>query len=172
MKKATMLKIIGVLLGFSLIGSIAGAVAWFNPIANISVEDNPIEGTTEGAYFAYGDGTTEAKAYGITKPRHLYNLAWLTYLGYFKDKQCYFKLGNDVSMSDWTIPPIGTSEFPFVGNFNGNGHIVSNCTISNKFADFGSKHPGAVTSTNFKPNSVKIVGFFGIVGDALESGEE
>lgn len=165
MKKATMLKIIGVLLGFSLIGSIAGVVAWFNPIANISVEDNPIEGTTEGAYFAYGDGTTKAKAYGITKPRHLYNLAWLTYLGYFKDKQCYFKLGNDVSMSDWTIPPIGTSEFPFVGNFNGNGHIVSNCTISNKFTDFGSKHPGAVTSTNFKPNSIKIVGFFGIIGE-------
>ena len=165
MKRSTMIKMMAVLVGTAVVGSVTGAIAWFNPVASIDTVDAPINGTAEGAYFAYGDGTTQAKAYGISKPRHLYNLAWLTYLGYFKDSQCYFELANDIDMDGWVLPPIGTTEYPFVGNFNGQDFIVSNATVSNNFSDYGRKHPGAVSSSNFKNNVVKIVGFFGVIGE-------
>ncbi len=165
MKRSRVLTFLSILVGVGVVGSVAGAVAWFSPSASIGGEDSPIEGTTEGAYFAYGDGTTLGKAYGISKPRHLYNLAWLTYLGYFKDKQCYFELANDIDLDGWVLPPIGTTQYPFVGNFNGKNYIVSNATMSNQFSDYGTKHPGAVTSTNFDQTKVKIVGFFGVIGE-------
>ena len=165
MKRLTTIKLIGALLGFSLIASVTSTIAWFAPTAVIENSNNPIEGATEGAYFAYGDGSEE-KPYGIKKPRHLYNLAWLNYLGFFNKKQFYFELDNDLSMEGWTIPPIGTTEYPFVGQFNGKNHIVSSCTISNEFTDYGTKHPGVVPkSDDFDSSAVKIVGFFGVVGN-------
>ncbi|MCR5491980.1 MAG: hypothetical protein K6F32_07630 [Bacilli bacterium] len=71
-------------------------------------------------------------------------------------------------MSEWSIPPIGTTDYPFVGCFNGNGYTVSDCLTSNDFTDFGTKHPGAVTSDNFDSSAVKIVGFFGVVGELAD----
>ena len=166
MKKANTIKLLlSVLIGACTVGAITGSVAWFEPKASITESNNPIDGLTEGAYFAYGDGTTEAKAYGITKPRHLYNLAWLTYLGILNDKQYYFEVADDIDMEGWVLPPIGTTEYPFVGHFDGKNHIISNATTSNLYSDFGQKHPGTVTSSNFKTNVVKIVGFFGVVGN-------
>ena len=164
MKRSTVIKLLASILGVSLVASVTSTIAWFVPIARIENTDSPIEGATEGAYFAYGDGSS-GSPYGIKKPRHLYNLAWLNYLGYFNDSQVYFELDNDLSMEGWTIPPIGTSTYPFVGHFNGKDYIISDCTISNQFSDYGTKHPGVVTSTNFVSSSVKIVGFFGVIGN-------
>ena len=158
----------------------AGSLAWILPYVQVdntfNTNDN-ITGSTMGAYFAYGNGipTGEGnRVYGITKPRHLYNLAWLQYLGWFDrtdsskadyGQQFYFELANDLDMTGWVLPPIGTEEHPFIGNFEGNGHIISNLTISNNFSDFNT-HPSAITgwnSTNYK--QPHIIGLFGVIGN-------
>ena len=164
MKRRSVLKSFSIGLTALLAGAVAGTIAWFHPIANLGLADTPIEGATAGAYFAYGDGNS-GTPYGISKPRHLYNLAWLTYLGFFKDKQTYFELANDIDMDGWVLPPIGTAEYPFIGQFDGNDFIVSNSTVSNSFADYGNKHPGAVTQSSFNANIPNIVGFFGVIGN-------
>lgn len=148
------------LIGMSFAGMVFSTLSWFE--AYLAVPDNKINGQVEGAYFAYGDGLTPETAYGITNYRHFYNLSWLTYLGRFKDRQYYFELGNDVDMGGTVIPPIGTTQYPFIGHFDGQNYVVSNFTISNFFGDYVI-HP--TNETSIDSNVVKVVGVFGVVGD-------
>lgn len=175
------------LTSLSFFSVVAGTISWFNPrltVDNSTNTQNNISGEVEGAYFAYGDGilsTSEGdghRAYGITKPRHLYNLAWLQYIGHFEHddpedelygKQFYFELAEDLDMTDWVLPPIGTEDNPFVGNFNGNGHIISNLTVSNNFEEFNT-HPSAILGwDNDDYKQPHIIGFFGVVGNYEDS---
>lgn len=172
------IRVILPILGISLlmVGMSAAvfSYAWFS---TKTITSENITGTTAGAYFASGDGTKtdeEDKSYILNKPIHLYNLAWLQYMGVFNEassekdsdgkyitKTTYFRLEDDLDMSGYVLPPIGTEEHPFVGNFDGNNHAVSNVTISSEFSDF-TKHPNSVTNENYViPN---IIGFFGIIG--------
>ena len=138
-------------------------------------------GSATPAYFAGGDGS-EKNPFRITNAVHLYNLAWLQYLGYFNRRegfnndrdQTYFELGKDVDMRGRAIPPIGTEEYPFIGEFKGNGHKVTNLTISNKKGtDNLVKTPtNAKFSNNIlrfvddtKAHDIEIVGMFGVTGD-------
>ena len=139
MKKSSKL-LIG--LGFILVAGTIGvsaSLAWFHPTTSVgnNGETNtmPIDGSSSSGYFAYGDGSEE-KPYGIRTPRHLYNLAWLQYMGYFNNKQLHFELADNVNMSGWTLPPIGTEDNPFISIFNGNGYVVSNLTVSNNFSEW------------------------------------
>lgn len=147
----------------ALIGliSLSLTFAWFEEKAVMPAYN--ITGSSAGAYFAYGngkarDGSNKNQPFGISTPRHLYNLAWLQYNGSFDNRQYYFELANDIDMSGWELPPIGTEESPFLGNFDGKGYVISNLTVSNKSA------------FNLKPAQVdydtqpEIVGFFGVVG--------
>ncbi|MCR5348487.1 MAG: hypothetical protein K6E59_02620, partial [Bacilli bacterium] len=173
MRRSLTIKLLAGLVGFTALATLAGTAAWFIPTATINSANTPIEGETLGAYFAYGDGTAE-QPYGITKPRHVYNLAWLQYLGMFNKvdnpnspyygRQFHFEVAADVDMGGMVIPPIGTTEYPFVGELKGQNHIISGFETSNSFADY-NKRPAAVNSGNFKNNVVKIVGFFGVVGN-------
>lgn len=150
---------------------IAGSLSWFTDY--VSLNPDQIQGSTLGTYFAYGDGTKD-KPYGINTPRHLYNLSWLQYMGEFnqttdsstgKLQSYYFEIDSSISeldMTSWTIPPIGTEEYPFIGTFNGNDVVVSNLTISNTFSDYNA-HPYKYDSNSF--TSPQIIGFFGIVGE-------
>lgn len=147
-------------------------LSWFNKGFNI--EFNKQTGLSEANYFASGDGTKD-NPYTITTPRHYYNFAWLQYLGEFnkttkKDNidvidQKYFVLGNDIDMSEYVVPPVGTSEYAFVGNFNGGGNVINNLKVSNNFADFGARHPSIVNETNFNDKNINILGTFGVVGN-------
>lgn len=138
-------------------------------------------GSATPAYFAGGDGT-EDNPFRITNAVHLYNLAWLQYLGYFNRRegfnndrdQTYFELGKDVDMRGRAIPPIGTEEYPFIGQFNGNGHKVTNLTISNKkgTGDLVYSPTNAKFSNNIlrfvddsKAHDIEIVGMFGVTGN-------
>ena len=167
------------LVAFTGVASMSGTISWFVQRARIQPDVSPIEGTTDSSYFAYGNGkkgSANDSPFGITRPRHLYNLAWLTYLGYFTEPT-YFELADNIDMTGWTLPPIGTPENPFIGNFNGSGYVISNLTISNDFEKFGNKHPSIVTKTKFDNgdnplspetetnNYPNIVGFFGVVGN-------
>lgn len=157
---------------FTLLPVIGISIAWFSATANMKISENPIEGVVQDKYYESGDGLTPETAYLITKPRHLYNLAWLQYLGFYNkssgvdNHQFYFKLGDNIDMSKFgAIPPIGTELNPFVGNFDGNGYVVSGVTVSNNFSEYVS-HPSAIAgwdnSTKKQPH---ILGLFGIVGD-------
>ena len=167
------------IISMAFLGVTMSTISWFS---NLVVIDNAygtntqIEGSTMGAYFAYGNGIPTGdgnKVYGINKPRHLYNLAWLQYLGYFDNKQggpqFYFEIDpnmeGDLDMSGWVLPPIGTEDHPFVGNFNGNGKTIKNLTVSNNFGDYNT-YPNDVSewnSTNHK--QPHILGLFGVVGN-------
>ena len=177
MSKKLSVALLSVLCGLTGLASASATISWFINKATVDSAAQPIVGDTEGAYFAYGNGKLydpngDDKPYGIKTPRHLYNLAWLTYLGYFNDKpQMYFELADNIDMTGWTLPPIGTEQYPFVGSFDGQGYVISNLNTSNDYTDFGNKHPSKVTKDYFTMNDnsnnnyPNVVGFFGVVGN-------
>lgn len=58
-------------------------------------------------------------------------------------------------MEGTVIPPIGTTEFPFIGDFNGNNKTIANLIISNSNNDF---------PTNLKAILLgESIGFFGVI---------
>lgn len=145
------------------------SMAWYQSLNKASI--NGEQGYTASAYFAGGDGSS-ASPYVINQPIHLYNLAWLQYLGYFnqtKDgayKQTYFVLGADLNMStstiNWTLPPIGTTDNPFIGNFDGGGYTISNLVVDNTLGDGHiTRKPSIISSIT----GVNIVGTFGVIGN-------
>ena len=160
-------------------GVISSSLAWFHDYA--TMPEGRIDGSIRGAYFAYGDGSAD-EPYGIAIPRHLYNLAWLQDTGYFNRDldgdgvldTFYFEIdpsllrsngGTGVlDMEDYYIPPIGTTTYPFLGQFNGNGVVISDLNVTNSYADFGTNHPTAVNSSSYAANKSQVVGLFGVVG--------
>lgn len=167
MKRKSLRLICGiVLLGASI--ATGSSLAWFTATAKIGSGGThlPIESGTESGYFAYGNGSSD-NPYGIRTPRQLYNLAWLQFLGliHLDTQQLYFELADNIDMTNWVLPPIGTETYPFIGNFNGKGYVISNLTISNKFGDYND-HPSVIsnfgTTTNLQPH---ILGMFGVVGN-------
>ena len=154
---------------------IAGAtLSWFNN--QVTIDGNGvIGGSSIGGYFGGGDGSADAP-YKIMNGTHLYNLAWLQDLGAFNkdtdedgniDKQYHFIVSNDVNLGGLVIPPIGTYEYPFLGEFNGNNKTISNFTITNKLGgdDGINRKPSSISSLD----DVEIVGFFGVVGQIKDA---
>ena len=153
---------------------VANSFAWFTE----SNKKTPtINGSTPTAYYKSGDGTKD-NPYVIARPVHLYNFAWLQYMGTYNKvdddgtvKQTYFKIDDDLAtdsngnkvldMKGYALPPLGTEDNPFVGDFDGNGAIITNLTISNKYGDY-SRTPSSVTSTNF--DVPQVIGLFGVIG--------
>lgn len=148
-------------------------------------------GSAKASYFGGGDGSRD-KPYEISSETHFYNFAWLQYLGYFNHAeanngryQSYFRLADNIDMSglNSALPPIGTSKYPFIGNFDGCGYTVKNVTISNKLnGSDGEALTNYLTvrptvADNFAANKtvlpvwgdtskdVNIVGLFGVTGD-------
>ena len=154
------------LLTATIIACVSFSLSWFDTRTNF--QPNEIFGSSENAYFAYGNGTAE-KPFGITNPRHLYNLAWLQYMGKFNKTdsdgnvtQVYFELGSDIDMSTFNtaLPPIGTISNPFVGVFNGKNKTISNLKVSSNSKEL-TKKPYLYSTTFNEPN---IIGMFGVVG--------
>ena len=167
---------------FTLAVLIVSSYAWFT---NSQFVEPNISGYSVAAYFGGGDGSPSSP-FKIKNQRHLYNLAWLQYLGYFNKKgsgivedstantltHYSFSVENDINMDGWHLPPIGTSYNPFIGSLNGNGHTISNLETTNDFGDL-DKHPGVVTEDNFgnidteqfqNSNSCSVIGFIGSIG--------
>ena len=148
-------------------------------------------GSAKASYFGGGDGSRD-KPYEISSETHFYNFAWLQYLGYFNHAeanngryQSYFRLADNIEMDklNSALPPIGTSKYPFIGNFDGRGYTVNNVTISNKLN--GSDGEALKNYLNVRPTvadnfaadktvlpvwgdttkDVNIVGLFGVTGD-------
>lgn len=141
--------------------------SWFTNTNNVT---RPVEGHTAGAYFAGGSGKKD-DPYIISSPTHLYNLAWLYYIGYFKDEEPYFTISQDIDMNGWTLPPIGTSTHPFNGHLDANSHKISNLKVSNSYDDLKSRKPSNVTEDDWLQNDASkgygptpnVLGMFGYV---------
>ncbi len=143
--------------------------SWFSNTNNVTRQ---IEGRTAGAYFAGGSGEKD-DPYIINSQIHLYNLAWLYYIGYFKDKEPYFVIEKNIDMSGWTLPPIGTSTNPFNGHIDGNGYSIKGLTVSNDFTQLKNRKPSNISEDDWNGTSTNkdkygptpnIMGLFGYVG--------
>lgn len=153
----------------SLFAGSAWTLAWF--MNNVRIEDQS-KGEVNGAYYAYGNGS-KGKPFGITSPRHLYNFAWLQYLGTYnkpvdgKVTPTYFELASDIDMTGLTLPPIGTKDNPFVSSINGNGHAIKNLTVTDDISKM-KIHPSVITGDNYLDNNrlkgAEIIGTFGVIG--------
>lgn len=158
-----------------LFASITVAFAWFT---TSHVFNPDVSGGSLTGYFVPGGEGTKEKPYELNSWVHVYNLAWLQYMGELnkesldeegntKISQIYFSLIDDINMEGIILPPIGTSDYPFVGHFDGNGHCISNLTVSN-YLDSGENEFGIekrpLSVTNIDGTTVSIIGFFGIVG--------
>ena len=156
--------------------------AWLSESEQIKFPEN-FGGSAKASYFAGGDGSKDSP-YEIDDAVHMYNLAWLQYIGYFNLReglnnglaQSYFKLTGNVDMSllDGALPPIGTAEYPFIGNFDGQGKTITNLVVSNKRGDGNIKtYPSnarfnavdGILRCAYSANEVEIVGAFGVTGD-------
>ena len=157
--------------------------AWLCDTANIPIA---VTGNIRRSYFESGDGTSaqqyagselssdEGCAYEIKTPLQLYYFAWLQYLGFFNQPegntsaidQVYFYLSADIDMTGYTLPPIGTTQYPFVGNFDGNGHTVSNLTVQNNESANSEFTEKPVDDVDY----AVIIGFFGVVGSLNANG--
>ena len=141
-------------------------------------------GHVHKSYFESGDGTKDivtddttgeitAGPFEIKYPIQLYYFSWLQYLGYFNedengndvlDTQYYFRLSADIDMTGYTLPPAGSINYPFLGNFDGGGFTISNLTVKNKNA-------GQTDSpTQNELAGVDVIGFFGVVGSIGDGG--
>lgn len=189
MKKAVHTICIFLSLAFAFV---AVTFCWFSRGELLNFRDD--FGSAKASYFGGGDGSSEEKAYVISSSTHFYNLAWLQYLGYFNAAgganngrlQSYFKLTKNIDMSELqrngtvsALPPIGTEQYPFIGNFNGNGHKIDKVFVSNLMSDLIVRPTTYKTATDDNNNevlavygtagtttkAVNIVGLFGVTGD-------
>ena len=139
--------------------------SWFTNTNNVT---RNINGYTAGAYFAGGKGEKD-DPYIIKNPIHLYNLAWLYYIGYFKGKEPYFRIDKDLDMNGWVLPPVGTSTNPFNGHLNGQEHTITNLTVSNSYNELKERKPSSVSENDWNGTSGKygdtpnILGLFGYI---------
>lgn len=161
------------------------ALGWFTSGNTI---DPSVSAASKNAYFAGGKGTSD-DPYQIASATHFYNLCWLQYLGKFNQpalkgqtavKQTYFVLNNDIDLSEisstdsrtLTLPPIGNTDNPFVGNFDGksftikNAHVISGGSSSSTVDTDYPIHPYAVKNG---ASGINISGLFGVVGSLSEA---
>lgn len=179
MRNSIKITLISAFTAFTMISAAASTIAWFSTTLGIEIDDN-LTGESNGAYFADGDGSEE-RPFIINRPVHLYNLAWLQYLGYFNNNTIgaasgptYFEIDENLEgsldMDGWYLPPIGTTLNPFVGIFNGNGKTVANLTTINSSSPATyKKSPYPVRQANVVSN-VNVLGMFGVVGECELTG--
>ena len=143
-----------------------------------------VDGNIHGSYFESGDGTA-ANPFEIARPIQLYYLSWLQEMGYFNEavldentgeyvlkQQYHFYLSKDIYMDindeQYTIPPIGTIKYPFVGSFDGKGHVITDLVISNDYSEY-TKDPRHPAGSNTHSDSYEILGLFGVLGTTESS---
>lgn len=169
----------------SSISLVTSSLAWFKYGTDVTFGDGnnvPLSAGAEGAYFGGGDGS-EGNPYIISERIHLYNLAWLQYIGYFNTgyylneddanynadtyiQEMYFEITSNLDMEGIVLPPIGTETYPFFSHLDGNNKKIINLTVSNDDptktdSDFGVMKPSSIPDHAEQP---RVVGFFGAVG--------
>ncbi len=156
----------------SLVFITGGINGWF-----IKSESNNFGATASvhKSYYESGDGLSPSTAFEIARPMQFYYFSWLQNLGYYNaavgdqsainagrlPSPVYFRISQDLDMTGFTLPSVGTTENPFVGVLDGGGHAIRNLTVSNteNFNLITNPPVGASNVVGFQ-----IVGVFGVVG--------
>lgn len=136
------------------------AYSWLKDMTSTKPE---MTAGVKASYFESGTGKAD-DPYEIARPVQLYYLAWLQQLGYFKDAEdANFYVSKDLDMhlpedavnTYYNLPPIGTTENPFVGTFDGRNHVISDLIITGNKSNYTSSPDEYKTAEN--------IGFFGTV---------
>ncbi len=85
------------------------------------------------SYFEGGSGTS-GDPYTISTPDHLRSLQKLNILGVFNENT-HFQLSNNIATAgmDWSgddLRPIGSEDYPFYSQFDGNGKRINNLVVN------------------------------------------
>ncbi len=125
-----------------------------------------------GYSFCGGTGT-QADPYQICTETHLRNLSnYVTTYG-IDFNGVYFKLMNNIAMSQGAFEPIGGTATPFRGHFNGANHTISNLTNVNTSSThqglFGRIIGASVDSLTISGTITGADSTGGIVGSAINS---
>ena len=134
------------------------SLGWFSSGGDeIDFEAHAISG-----YFESGTGTAD-DPYIISNAYHFYNLAWLQNLGKFTS-ETHFELKEGIGSIDvagqldgttgksGAIPPIGSTQTPFIGHFDGNGVVIKNLWVSTDPADW-YEQPYDVSAYDYASNT-------------------
>lgn len=175
MKKKIVSRVLVMLLLFSLLSS-------FDSAAMTAAADNsaPAEANDKATLFAGGTGTAE-DPWQISTAEQLYRI--------HDDLTAHYILIADIDLSayeNWT--PIGAfqslsdapedaevphPDYAFTGTFNGDGHTISNLTVSSDapmgaglFGCAAGTENGAAYIRNFTLKNVNVSGFY-LVGGAV-----
>lgn len=176
-KKPLLFALIGALFSGTLIG--ISSFGWF---VNYRYNDTSVSSEININYFNGGNGSAPVAGqtynggekegpFQIHNSTQLYHLAWLQDMGYFNTindagnlNQTYFILTADIDMDGKTLPSIGTEDYPFVGNFNGNEKTISNLKVTNSTTKSDYTDNPTSKNPNLHDDVGEIVGFFGVVG--------
>lgn len=102
--------------------------------------------------FASGSGT-ESDPYVISEPYQWENIN--------RHLSSCFELSADLNMGDMdNLSPIGRSDAPFTGYFNGKGHIIHSASMT-AGGLFGTVSGGTVKNLNFRDSKVRVTSEFG-----------
>lgn len=173
---------------------LTSSIAWFKEGKDINLGNGGavnIDAGAEAAYYGGGDGS-EDDPYIISNRNHLYNLAWLQYIGMYNVdnissdspsvsiQEKYFKITDDIYMDGIVLPPIGTETYPFFGHIDGGiyntgGDLIGTRTIYNlvvsnddptqSTSDFGIHKPSTIPSHALQLNgSNQLTRVVGFVG--------
>ena len=177
MKKKSKVYVV-ILICVLLAGIAATGFGWFY---NSLTEKMSVTSYVRKSYFESGSGTVD-DPFEIKYPVQLYYFTWLQNMGYFNqnlDEQrrvrpMHFYVSRDLDMSGFTLPPAGSQQFPFLGEFDGRNHVISNLTVCNqsesdKLTDIPSTDTAADGQAPIhEKTDPQIVGFFGVVGEYNE----
>ena len=171
-KRALLSAFLVVICVLSLIAATTGVFGW---LIKSEKKEFGVTASVHKSYYESGDGLSPETAFEIARPMQLYYFAWLQNLGYYNAVEgdqsalaagqmaspVYFKVSNDLDMTGFTLPAIGTTEYPFVGVFDGGGHTVYNLTVSNttESSELTYSPTGYEDVVGFQ-----IVGTFGVIG--------
>lgn len=146
--------------------SLADVFAWMTDNGLSSPID--ITSNVHKTYFNGGDGS-KGDPYQIDNALQLYYFAWLQDLGLFNVDSndegteidtVYFVLTDNIDMDGYKLPSVGTTQYPFLGNFDGNGKTISNLTVENERDHLFEPPTGSEELEKY----AEIIGFFGVVG--------
>ena len=168
-------KVFVIILSCVLLASIA--VTGFGWFTSSRTEPIGVTSFVRKSYFQSGTGTAE-QPFEIKYPVQLYYFTWLQNMGYFNIQQddqhrvkpTHFYLSEDLDMSGFNLPPAGSQQFPFLGEFDGRDHKISNLTVCNQegngiLTDVPKETQAADKSMIQEKTNPQIVGFFGVVGE-------
>ena len=133
------------------------------------------------AQFSGGNGT-ESTPYIITTAAQLEQLAVYVNAGNTTYNNKYYKLGNDIDLSDYGAnfnsgkgwKPIGlNASYAFKGNFDGDNHTITNLYINNSADNtgfFGCVQDGTIKNLGVEAISITGSGNMGVVVGSFNNG--